>query len=322
MINTLVKAMPLEAMNAPLFSIITPCLNRVEYIRDAVESVLAQKYISFEHIIVDGGSTDGTLEILKQYPHLQVQVGQDQGMYDALNRGLKLAKGEIIGFLNSDDLYVEDAFAIIDEKFRKQNILTVAGGALIFTESPDGEIKNIRSYSQQGNSLLEISTIGDPYFNAWFFHRSIFDKIGNFNIHYRIAADREFMLRYALSGLNYITINNSVYRYRKHADSMTLGLTDPKLQRIIDENIYITSDYLEKKNLPREARKLISLFRTGETTAMAASCLKKFNLLKFVYYSKRGIKYDPFWFLNLIRRAAHKKPRGYFKYSRHRLGCS
>ena len=157
-------------MSVPIFSIITPCLNRAEYIRDAVESVLAQRCCSFEHIIVDGGSTDGTLELLKRYPHLKVQTGQDQGMYDALNRGLKIAKGEIIGFLNSDDLYAADAFAIIEEKFKKQNILTVAAAALIFTASPDDETNILSNYSPEGTSLLETSTIGDPYINAWFFH--------------------------------------------------------------------------------------------------------------------------------------------------------
>ena len=294
-------------MKTPLFSIITPCLNRAEFIVEAVESVLAQNYQNFEHIIIDGGSTDGTLELLKRYPHLQIYSGQDQGMYDALNKGLKLARGEIIGFLNSDDLYAEDAFSIIAEKFQEQNILAVAGEALIFTVSSDGGTNIISNYSPQGSSLLEISTIGDPYFNAWFFRRSIFEKIHEFNIHYRIVADREFMLRFALSGLCYGTINKTVCRYRKHPDSMTFDITYQKLQRIIDEHIFMTSAYLEKKNLPIEARKLIRKLRTRDTLEMAVRSLKKMNFPKFAYYSWRGIEYDPLWFLNFTRRVIHKE---------------
>lgn len=294
-------------MNVPIFSIITPCLNRAKYIKYAVDSVLAQKNISFEHIIIDGGSTDGTLELLKQYPHLQIQIGEDQGMYDAINRGLKLAKGRIIGFLNSDDLYADDVFAFIYETHQKHNIITVAGGALIFTMSPDGETNIISNYNPQGTGLLEISTIGDPYFNAWFFHRSVFDKIGNFNTRYRIVADREFMLRFALHGLHYGTIDKLIYLYRKHADSMTLDVTGQKLQRIVDEHIYMTSVYLEQRTLSMEARRLIIQLRTRDTLAMAVSSLRKLNIRKFAYYSKKGIMYDPFWYVNLIRYVAHKK---------------
>ncbi len=78
-------------------------------IGQAVGSVIKQNYFPVEHIIVDGGSTDGTLDLLAQFPHLKVVSGPDNGMYDALNKGLKLAHGEIIGFLNTDDLYAPGA---------------------------------------------------------------------------------------------------------------------------------------------------------------------------------------------------------------------
>ena len=75
------------------------------YIADAIESVLSQHIPDVEHIIMDGGSTDGTLEILKKYPHLIVVSGPDNGMYDAINKGIGISKGEWIGLLNADDLY-------------------------------------------------------------------------------------------------------------------------------------------------------------------------------------------------------------------------
>ncbi|MBA4385687.1 MAG: glycosyltransferase, partial [Anaerolinea sp.] len=100
-------------MKPPKISVITPSLNRAGMIADAIESVLAQNHPHFEHIIVDGGSTDGTLEMLTKYPYLHVISGKDRGMYDAINRGLEIARGEIICFLNSDDLLPPNVLPII-----------------------------------------------------------------------------------------------------------------------------------------------------------------------------------------------------------------
>lgn len=80
---------------APRICIITACLNRVGYISQAIASVLVQGYSATEHIVVDGGSTDGTLELLARYPHIKVVSGLDKGMYDALNKGLDLATGQL-----------------------------------------------------------------------------------------------------------------------------------------------------------------------------------------------------------------------------------
>jgi glycosyltransferase involved in cell wall biosynthesis len=292
-------------MSKPLFSIITPCLNRAEFIAEAVESVLAQNDRDFEHIIIDGGSADGTLEILRRYPHLQVHSAHDRGMYDALNRGLGAARGEIIGFLNSDDLYSDDAFAIVREKLQDKGLQAIAGSALIFTSSQKGKIDVVSIYSPQENNLLESSTIGDPYFNAWFFRKSAFAIIREFDTQYRIIADREFMLRFALSGMPYKTISDILYQYRKHPDSMTFDITYQKLQRIFDEHILMSSAYLQNRDLPVSARELIRKLRTRDTADIAVRSLRTFKFPQLVYYARRGMEYEPFWFLSFLRRLFH-----------------
>lgn len=292
-------------MSSPLFSIITPCLNRAKFIAQAVESVLAQNEHDFEHIILDGGSTDGTLEVLKQYPHLQVHSAPDRGMYDALNRGLGLARGEILGFLNSDDLYAENAFAAVREKFQAGNVQAVAGGALIFTSSRPGEIDVVRSYSPQENKVLESSTIGDPYINAWFFRRSVFEKLKGFDIRYRIVADREFMLRFAMSGIRYETIGDTLYQYRKHPDALTFDVTYQKLQRIFDEHLIMSSTYLQDASVPGDAKDMIRKLRTRETADIAVRSLRTFRLPELLYYARRGMEYESFWFLSFLRRLLH-----------------
>ena len=105
--------LPAEASGFPFgmkISIITASLNRKKFIGAAIESVLAQNYPNFEHWIIDGGSSDGTLAFLKQYPHLKVLSEPDRGVYDAWNKGIARASGEVVGFLNTDDQYTPGTF--------------------------------------------------------------------------------------------------------------------------------------------------------------------------------------------------------------------
>ena len=287
-----------------MISIITPVFNRVSLIDQAIESVVYQEDSLVEHIIIDGGSTDGTLDILSKYPHLKIVSEPDQGMYDAINRGLELAQGNIIGFLNSDDIYVENIFSKILQVFNDEQILAVVGEAIIFSEMADGTLNIRRRFSPESfTSLLELTTKRGPFFNAWFFRKSLFEKIGNFNTHYRIAGDREFMLRFALSGLQYTKLNYPVYKYRQHSGSMTFGIKDQMLDPIYKEHIFMTRSILEHNNLSKQGRNLIRDLHTRNTLDMAFRSLKKINLCNFTYYFHRGLKIDAFWFLKFVLRA-------------------
>ena len=284
-----------------MITIITPSYNRSGMITDAIESVLTQGFQPFEHIIVDGGSTDGTLEILKQYPHLKVISESDQGMYDALNKGLAASKGEIIGFLNTDDLYADHFFADVSAKFDDETVMAVAGRAIVFSELPEGKIKVVDKYSPEDRSLIECSTIGSNYFNAWFFRRSLFDQIGKFNTSYKIVGDRDFMLRFALSNLRYTFINDLVYKYRQHEDSLTFDKNGEKRAWSADEHLAMTSFYLGDQDLSGLARKLLIQLRTLETVDMAARSIWMLNYKKFVHYTVEGFRYNPAWPLRFIQ---------------------
>ena len=97
-------------MEYPKISIVSPSYNQSDFIEEAILSVLHQNYPNFEHIIIDGGSTDRTVELLKKYPHLIWVSEPDEGQSDAINKGFKLATGDIIGWLNVDDYYLADTF--------------------------------------------------------------------------------------------------------------------------------------------------------------------------------------------------------------------
>ncbi len=292
-------------------SIITPCLNRAEFIAEAVESVLVQNYPYFEHIIIDGGSTDGTLDLVKKYDHLNLVSGHDQGMYDALNKGIDLATGEIISFLNTDDLYGEDAFRSVVGLFENEGVLAVAGNAIVFSNEAAGKVKIINQYSPVNTDLMECSTIGSNYFNAWFFRRSVFSTIGIFDINYRVAGDREFMFRFALAGLKYVTVDKLIYQYRQHSDSMTFDDNIDKRRNSVAEHLRMTGLYLRNAKVPKPVKILLKQLRSRVTLGMAIRYVKARAFDKVPYYVAAGMQYDLFWLVKfwkvLFSKAKHER---------------
>jgi len=130
-------------MTAPKISIITPSYNQVEYIEKAITSVLQQSYANKEQIVIDGGSTDGTLTILKKYDALRWLSEKDRGQSHAFNKGFALTDGEIIGWLNSDDMYDQEVFPLVAEAFTNNpNVVAVYGGCTII-DKQDKSIEEI-----------------------------------------------------------------------------------------------------------------------------------------------------------------------------------
>ena len=119
--KTKVDFLETNNQTTPLVSIITVVFNGEKYLAQTIESIAAQSYNNLEYIIIDGGSTDGTREIIKQYEHIIERwiSESDRGLYDAMNKGIALATGEIIGILNSDDLYFKNTVLKVVEKYRE-----------------------------------------------------------------------------------------------------------------------------------------------------------------------------------------------------------
>lgn len=293
-------------MHAGRISIVTPSLNRARLLESAIASVMDQGYPDYEHIIVDGGSTDDSEQIARRYPETRYVAGPDQGMYDALNKGIKLASGEIIGFLNSDDLYAESFFDEIARAFDDADVMAVAGRAIVFTELPDGPVSIVDEYSPETMSLIESSTVGSNFFNAWFFRRATFDRIGIFNTDFRIAGDREFMLRFALSNLKYRAVHTLVYKYRSHAGSVTFSKDGERRQASAIEHLDMTGKYLSDETVAGAARNLVISLRTKETVELAARSLWKLNIPAFIKYFREGFRYDSGWPWRFVQFCLHR----------------
>jgi len=231
----------------PRITIITPSLNRAELIGQAVESVINQGYPKLEHIVMDAGSTDGTASVLSQYPHLIKRIEPDRGLYDAINKGLQIASGEIIGLLNSDDHYEQNIFSEIGRIFKaNKKIDVIIGSAGIFESISSGEYLVDRYPSISADGLLDGLIFGAPAINAWFFRRDLFERVGNFDLAYPVGADRDFLIRLYLAGFQPAFTDKILYHYRKHPGSLTINQGADAQERNLMENRRLAQKYMSK----------------------------------------------------------------------------
>ncbi|APU95301.1 glycosyl transferase [Sphingobacterium sp. B29] len=178
-------------------SIITVCWNSEATIEKTIKSVESQDYPELEYIIVDGKSKDNTLNIIKQYPNVVSKwiSEPDKGLYDAMNKGIDMATGDYIGIVNADDtFYDENAISKIVNFLKTNNIEASIGDIVQHRE--DGQI--VRRYSAKNWSPEKLKIGFMPAHPAIFFRKEIFEKLGNYSLDFKIAADYELIIRFFL----------------------------------------------------------------------------------------------------------------------------
>jgi glycosyltransferase involved in cell wall biosynthesis len=298
--------MVVAALRTPRLSIVTPCLNRVDFIDEAIESVVAQKYPALEHIVVDGGSTDGTLQRLARYPHLRVISEPDQGLYDALNKGLRMATGEIIGHLNSDDAYAAGAFEKIVRAFADPEVDAVYCGADVIESTggrPLAEGRLVRRFIAPDEIALSFANLthGVPITNARVFRRTIFDRVGYIDLRYRIASDRDFLLRVARVDPKAALLDSVVYLYRMHPGSLTITRDPERERRARAEYLAIAEELLADGSLSKEARRCCIHWHSRESAAGAVAALQRADWREARAFCAQGFRADRMWPVVLCR---------------------
>tara|TARA_R110001606_G_scaffold327360_1_gene474276 strand:- start:1119 stop:1889 length:771 start_codon:yes stop_codon:yes gene_type:complete len=199
-------------------SIITVCFNSVDVIETAIRSVLAQSYSDIEYIIIDGGSTDGTVEIIKNFEKqfFYFVTEPDSGIYDAMNKGIALATGDVIGILNSDDFYFNPyVLNEVIEVFSKNPKTDMVLGNVDFV-SPLLIETPIRFYSSNRFEPWKMRFGFMPAHPAAFIRRSTYEKVGFYSLDYKIGADFEWFIRALLvNKLEYTKLNKTLVRMRE-----------------------------------------------------------------------------------------------------------
>lgn len=193
----------------PLISIITVVYNGATHLEQAINSILGQSYSNIEYLIIDGGSYDESLEIIKRYDEfIDYWITEsDKGIYDALNKGLSLIKGDVIGLLSADDYYEPDALLLVANAFayaRESGLFY--GNSYILQE--DLELR----YLSIGK--LELWRGMTFKHQAMFVPRQIYQCLGQYDTSYRIAGDYEFVLRAIKSKIPFIYIDHALVNYR------------------------------------------------------------------------------------------------------------
>lgn len=208
-------------MSGLSLSVITPSYNQGQFIERTIQSVLMQKVPGLEYIVVDGASTDNTVEILKKYDSKIKWISEpDKGQTHAINKGFAMTQGDIVGWLNSDDVYYPDSLNTICDFFASHPEVDVVYGEANHIDEQDSIIEKYQTESWNIERLKDVCYICQP---AVFLRRSAYEKFGQLNESLQYCMDYEYWLRLATKGANFYYLNQLIAGSRLHSATKTLG---------------------------------------------------------------------------------------------------
>jgi len=249
-------------------SIITVTYNSAATLHDTLKSVAAQDYPDIEHILVDGASRDNTVDIIKSYPHVKKWVSEkDSGLYDAINKGIRMADGDVVGILNSDDFFPSNGVVSTIAAAFENNKVDAVFGDIAFVR-PANLDKVIRLYSSKKFTPRRFAYGYMPAHPSFYVRKSCYDNLGLYKFDYSIAADYELLMRFIYKhSVSYFYIPEILVYMR------TGGVS----------NKNILSRYTLNKEIVRACKE------NGVHTNMAVLSLKYFNkVFEFVKPIIRG----------------------------------
>ncbi len=221
-------------------SIITPSYNQGRFLTDCIGSVLSQTGVEVEHIVIDAGSTDETLEVLKKHPHLKWISEPDRGMSDGINKGFQMATGDFLMWLNCDDFLMPGALSRVVDCLEADPGIDVLHGDCIFVREDSTPIRRKRDHSADGFTLLFAGCFIPS--TSTFLKRSIIVAGELLNTDYKVCMDWDYYLRLLRRGYRFHYLPEALAGFRWHGDNASMVLSKRgeqealKLQRLhIDE---------------------------------------------------------------------------------------
>ncbi|MCC6545472.1 MAG: glycosyltransferase [Nitrospirae bacterium] len=274
-----------------MLSIITPVFNGKRFIEFCIKNVIEQNCPDAEHIIVDGGSTDGTVEIIKRYaekyPHIRWVSEKDRGQSDAMNKGIAMARGEILGFLNADDYYEPKVFDRIIEIFKTlPEPSLLVGNCNVWGD--DGTIKWINKPANLKFTDLLIGNESKNPFpvnpSAYYYHKSLHNKIGLYDITDHFTMDLDFLLRAIRGAASVLYVDEAFGNFRYIVGTKT------------HNDFKNGESYLRFNALLRKYRKKLPLSQNI-----------KIGFLHAIYKSQLAIKDSYYIVVSAIQRVFNRK---------------
>lgn len=224
-----------------LVTIITASFNSEATLKDTIKSVLGQSYDRLEYIIIDGNSSDKSLEIIRSFEKDFIKRGviykwqsePDKGIYHAMNKGLSMAAGDLIGILNSDDWYFPEAVSEM-VNLTQDDQFSISSGNLVKVGRDKKPLKTLFPKRPIGKYIFKTMPVNHP---ATFVHKNVYKKIGPFDLSYTLSADYDLIIRAYLAGATFLYSKKTIVNMRKTGASHDL------------KNIFITAreDYLIRK---------------------------------------------------------------------------
>jgi len=209
-------------MGSPFVSVVTPSYNQAEFIEDTIRSVIDQDGDDVEHVVVDGGSDDGTVGILEEYEDrydLRWVSESDRGQTHAINKGIRMSDGDWIGWLNSDDMYSEDAVDCLDRATSRYPDADVVYGDLRFVDRDGEEI--FRRYHTRPSSFIQSYYTPFTGNHCTFFRSRVFEELGVLNEDLEFAMDIDLYTRILESDMNCVHYPSVMGEHRIHDDAKT-----------------------------------------------------------------------------------------------------
>ena len=237
-------------------SIVTVTYNSAATLAHTIESVKCQDYHNIEHVLVDGGSTDETLTIIKSYPHITKWVSEkDKGLYDAINKGIMMATGDVVGVLNSDDFFPDNAVVSKIAKAFEENNTDAVYGDIAFVR-PGNLQKIIRLYSSKKSAPHRFALGYMPAHPSFYVRKNYYQLHGLYKLDYKIAADYELLMRF-------------IYRYKISCTYIPAVLVYMRTGGVSNKNVL--SRYTLNKEIIKACKE------NGVHTNMALLSLKYLN---------------------------------------------
>lgn len=256
-------------------SVVTVSYNQGQFIRDNIESILNQNYTNYEHIIVDGGSQDQTVSILREYPHLLWTSEKDRGQSDGLNKGFRRVCGDIIAWVNSDDMLAPGAMAAVNDFFIRNPDKYVVTGNQIFIDGQGQFIERIPAKTFSLDFLLN-GVRSAVMQNSTFFRKEVLDKVGLLDESFHYSMDHELFVRIAKHFQSYaLPVDLAYFRMWEDCKSST-------------SQIKFYKEFIRLKRI--HGAKLISRGNVWLGWQFVKYPLKRIEILRKVVRKLKGVK--------------------------------